>query len=1589
MVRKKTNYERKGFVSKIAGVVFSPPTKEKLSSTINNDQKWRPRKNMMFSKLDGGGKVQVSDQGDGDLYSAPSTESDTAEYKRENNFEVKKTAFKHAHGVKRDLGNVTLKPSARDRGTSRSSIEGKKSRVDNVGQRNDSTADPFENNMFDLNFSGSIDSSTHYSSSTKQDIKTVNSDPSDFFSKVPSKLTAKNLESLGIENRNPRTEFHQFTIDEDKESTVILPVGDLVEHRELFSANSETVEDEESMGVTSKGTRIQKRSADHRTRVQQQDPNGVEDDFFAQRQHQGLPQNNQENPMNAFDSFGVNSTASNEFDSFPFGPSAHSLNYSPSPRGTSSHQRKLDQHIQNGGESPSLLEPEESRRPLRSSNFSNVPDQDPFAVSFGNSVPFSDVEVRRIQQSENKDLGFHSFEEGQRQTQNKSSRGIKDSLFQEPSIHPKNQDPFDTIRTVDFFDTPSKVQNRFELSSRRPESSQKSRMAANAADPFDENLFHTEREHQQMETRFEEPFLNIPTKTSTDPVLVGTIDRERQRNKHHSRENSSQKVTTMSTDPFDTDFREFGTTCETQRKSQNSSDRQEGHFNTGFQPFDFPPENQIKPGTSQSRSQAENFATTEPRRGQPNLTVDAFGMSFAGFGVPMASPLNKHKENDVAAARPTSTHKTGNRSGSDSDASNNMVQAMDLFDTAFTPFNTSVALSSQQKNFEGSNLAMNEGFKNFNEGSFKTAANTDCEGFFSVFETRNSTFSTAVPVDSDMVLEAENSRPRRAAHNMESEAPVVSPPHANSASVDPRGGTVEPSSSIVNSKINRRSARDPPADPILEPFLHISEGKSSFEEKPASKAPGVSCDDQSTVASSSCYLSSQKSHSNVVSSDSDDQTRRSESQYSDIPSNNKGPFKKPGLSSHDSYADDEYRSTTSSCMQSKSSDQFSYRDVGRTTNAASSHISSSQNLENHAMFYGNSKDRHANGENGSIVSSSSSMNSSQKVLNKGPRAQCDKDLIGSYGDIERNSIASQSIASSQKLKSDFIIPKGGVRNSSYPRHDGGGQSSTSSIYLSSSEEERKQKHGKKSASPSDSKHTSVSFSSSISSSNHSRKSQQSSGESKNQHAIFSKPVGHSENNRDASVTSSSRHSRDSKRSFQELSKGQNGKGKEYQEHPSTDSSSLSSSKHSRNSQKYSDQSKDSKNPSFNRLKNMFEKMSGNEPEELKSDGYQSMTKSSRETSERSQRSGHKQRSSSEQKVRDMGGRFAESDHLHSKEEPRRKASSAANLSEKQSRKSERQEQSNLSKRRSGNLRNDIVKKGNFASRRGAWTERVLPENDAIIEPTISSDASEGGSSNDCANNVVNNCAWPETKPRREFPPTAKPPTAKRESRDDVILETVGSSDSAETDYSETGSETGSQTSEKRIGIASFSNASEKPIGIASFAAVLQGSSSSIRSGRDSENRSIGYGSHRKSRNLYSHTSAVDDYAYRGKTAKRISGGSFGGKASGLPNNAIVASMLFRTQHNVDTNVVDAKLKAKEDEDKKLANNRGDVPRSIHAVDGVSCVSSFSEDTAALQEQWRKPTRDLLEHFARSRKASSVPKRTTKQQRDYGAALYHA
>lgn len=333
MPKKKTNYEKRGLVQKIAGNFFSP---QKDTSA------WRPRKNQ-FERLDG----------DDDEFEhkpinrAFSVESDTNEYRRELMFEKKKAVLKQTQ--KRDLSSITIKPSARDKTftspnpNKRSSVRPKKQRT----EHNHMSTDPFHFGPIDFNRAGcdeSIDdtmsrqtTSSRQTSSTRHTaFNTVRSDPSDFFSFTPSNLTKGNLDLMsaqdvpvdGIENRNPRSKFYQFTIDEDKESTVILPVGYSDENTAKSSEEDFFEEDSEhSLGITSKGTHIQRRESRHTEKPRKTQPNDGFQDLFS-NEHSGSmsqdffpdPQSKQEESSNCF----------GEFERKRVTESSNSLSYSPS-----------------------------------------------------------------------------------------------------------------------------------------------------------------------------------------------------------------------------------------------------------------------------------------------------------------------------------------------------------------------------------------------------------------------------------------------------------------------------------------------------------------------------------------------------------------------------------------------------------------------------------------------------------------------------------------------------------------------------------------------------------------------------------------------------------------------------------------------------------------------------------------------------------------------------------------------------------------------------------------------------------------------------------------------------------------------------------------------------------------------------------------------------------------------------------------------------------------------------------------------------------------------------------------------------------
>jgi len=115
------------------------------------------------------------------------------------------------------------------------------------------------------------------------------------------------------------------------------------------------------------------------------------------------------------------------------------------------------------------------------------------------------------------------------------------------------------------------------------------------------------------------------------------------------------------------------------------------------------------------------------------------------------------------------------------------------------------------------------------------------------------------------------------------------------------------------------------------------------------------------------------------------------------------------------------------------------------------------------------------------------------------------------------------------------------------------------------------------------------------------------------------------------------------------------------------------------------------------------------------------------------------------------------------------------------------------------------------------------------------------------------------------------------------------------------------------------------------------------------------------------------------------------KPLGLPSNAIMASMLFRTHYNIDQQDVENKIKAKEEEySKDQKNRRGDIPDNVHAdYDYMSNVSSFSEETTTFHDAWRKPSRDLLDYFSRARTMEVDTKKRLEAQRAKAKTLFEA
>lgn len=126
---------------------------------------------------------------------------------------------------------------------------------------------------------------------------------------------------------------------------------------------------------------------------------------------------------------------------------------------------------------------------------------------------------------------------------------------------------------------------------------------------------------------------------------------------------------------------------------------------------------------------------------------------------------------------------------------------------------------------------------------------------------------------------------------------------------------------------------------------------------------------------------------------------------------------------------------------------------------------------------------------------------------------------------------------------------------------------------------------------------------------------------------------------------------------------------------------------------------------------------------------------------------------------------------------------------------------------------------------------------------------------------------------------------------------------------------------------------------------------------------------RPSRNQY-----IDDYDDDAQSASGFSVSKTPStKPLALPSNAIMASMLFQTQqYEVDQNDVQQKIKAIEEENtrhRRIRHSQGGIPDSVNTDDDyMTTVSSFSDATSAYmqQESWRKPSRDLLNHFTSAR-----------------------
>jgi len=131
---------------------------------------------------------------------------------------------------------------------------------------------------------------------------------------------------------------------------------------------------------------------------------------------------------------------------------------------------------------------------------------------------------------------------------------------------------------------------------------------------------------------------------------------------------------------------------------------------------------------------------------------------------------------------------------------------------------------------------------------------------------------------------------------------------------------------------------------------------------------------------------------------------------------------------------------------------------------------------------------------------------------------------------------------------------------------------------------------------------------------------------------------------------------------------------------------------------------------------------------------------------------------------------------------------------------------------------------------------------------------------------------------------------------------------------------------------------------------------------------------RQSRNQYiddNDDDAISASGFSVGAVSRASGAGSRSKPLGMPSNAIVASMLFQTQYDIDQNDVENKINAFDQENsrqRRIRTSQGGIPDAVSMDDDhMTTVSSFSDATSAyMQESWRKPSRDLLNHFTSAR-----------------------